>query len=186
MPWNYGDLAVSVTSKMINAKLRLMPYIYAQAIKATNTGIPFMRSMILEFPDDPTCAYLDKQYMFGDNILVAPVLHATTAKFYLPAGVWTDFFTEETITGPRWVTKDDALPVYVREGTVLLLGPEGVTVPDYEYGKVELEARSYQLKEGQQVVVDVPTGKGKDMAGSIRVGAKGVIDAWGLKIRLRK
>jgi alpha-glucosidase (family GH31 glycosyl hydrolase) len=180
---------VAVTSKMIKAKLRLMPYIYAQAIKATETGIPFMRPMILEFPDDPTGAYLDKQYMFGDNILVAPVLHADKAQFYIPSGIWTDFFTGETTTGPQWVTKTDypldALPVYVRPGTVLLLGPEDVTIPDYEYGKVELEARCYQLQDGQVVEVAVPTGKGKEMAGTVRVGSKGVIEAGRLHVSLR-
>lgn len=61
VPWIYGDQAVAVTSRLIKAKLRLMPYIYAQSIVAAETGLPVMRPMILEFPEDPTCAHLDKQ-----------------------------------------------------------------------------------------------------------------------------
>lgn len=61
VPWNYGDQAVAVTSRMVKAKLRLMPYIFRQAITASTTGIPVMRPMALEFPDDPTCLTLDKQ-----------------------------------------------------------------------------------------------------------------------------
>jgi alpha-glucosidase (family GH31 glycosyl hydrolase) len=61
VPWNYGDSAVAVTSKMVKAKLRLMPYLFAQAIKAHKTGLPVLRTMVLEFPDDPACQYLDKQ-----------------------------------------------------------------------------------------------------------------------------
>ena len=79
MPWKYGDDAVKTTAKMVKAKLRLMPYIFGQvsallllcderrtslnlqAIKATETGLPVMRSMVIEFPEDPTCALLDKQ-----------------------------------------------------------------------------------------------------------------------------
>ncbi|KAJ9092420.1 hypothetical protein QFC20_007375 [Naganishia adeliensis] len=74
---------------MTKAKLRLMPSLYAQSIYASNTGIPVMRSMIIEFPDDPTTPNLDKQYMLGERILVAPVFSDDTALFYLPAGKWT-------------------------------------------------------------------------------------------------
>ena len=61
VPWNYGDRAVEATSRMVRTKLRLMPYIFAQAIEASTTGVPVMRPMALEFPDDPTCLHLDRQ-----------------------------------------------------------------------------------------------------------------------------
>lgn len=116
--------------------------------------------------------------MFGDSLLVAPVLHASTAKFYLPAGTWTDFWSKETITGPKWVTKLDypldSIPVYVKEGSVILLGPETVDVPDYKYAEVELEARAYEVKE--VVAVDIPVGLGSEIAGVIKVGPNGIVE----------
>jgi alpha-glucosidase (family GH31 glycosyl hydrolase) len=126
--------------------------------------------------------------MFGDSILVAPVLHANKAQFYLPAGKWTDFFTGEIISGPAWVVKEeypiDMIPVYVRAGTVLLLGPEDVVIPDYEYGKVRLEARAYEL-EGE-VEVLVPEGVGREIVARVRVGPDGVVDAAGLDVVFRE
>lgn len=127
--------------------------------------------------------------MLGDSLLIAPVLHASTAKFYLPAGTWTDFWspTKETVTGPKWVTKSDypldSIPVYVKEGSVLLLGPEDVNVPDYNYAEVELEARAYEVKE--EVEVDVPVGVGADIAGKVKVGPNGIVDKGKFKITLK-
>jgi len=61
VPWNYGERAVEATSRMVRTKLRLMPYLFAQSIEAANTGVPVMRPMVIEFPDDPTCLQLDRQ-----------------------------------------------------------------------------------------------------------------------------
>lgn len=120
--------------------------------------------------------------MFGDALLVAPVFSDTTAKVYLPEGRWTCFWSGEVVEGPRWVvTSDypiDRLPVYVRPGSVILLGPADVEIPDYEYASVELEARTYEL-EGNEVTVRVPTGKGPAWAGEVTVGADGKIEATG-------
>jgi alpha-glucosidase (family GH31 glycosyl hydrolase) len=176
VPWNYGETAVRTAQRMVNAKLRLMPYIFAQAIEAATTGVPVMRPMILEFPEDPTCAYLDKQYMLGEALLVAPVFSASTATYYLPEGTWTDLWTNAKAQGPRWYTLHDypldCIPVFVKQGSILLLGPEDVTIPDYEYANVELEVRAYEITNDTEV--DVPTGKGKALAGKIVVGKEGV------------
>lgn len=185
VPWLYGDDAVRTTAKMVRAKCRLMPYIYAQSVLAHETGIPVMRLMILEFPDDPTAAYLDKQYMFGDNLLVAPVFHNTTATYYIPEGKWTCFWTGEVVEGPKHVKKEnypiDQIPVFVRPNSVLLLGPEDIEVPDYEYAKVGLEIRSYQLEK--EVEVKVPTGKGAKWAGSVKVAPGGKVSASGVAVK---
>lgn len=125
--------------------------------------------------------------MFGDSLLVAPVLHESRAQFYLPEGTWTCFWSNETEVGPKWITKEDypldSIPVYVREGTVLLLGPEDVVVPDYKYGEVQLEARAYQVKE--DVEVQIPVGEGKAWAGKITVGPNGIKDKSGFKVELK-
>lgn len=76
VPWLYDEEAVDVLRLFTKLKCRLMPYLYAQARKASDTGSPVMRAMLLEFADDPTCDYLDRQYMLGDALLVAPVFAA--------------------------------------------------------------------------------------------------------------
>ncbi|KAK8853024.1 hypothetical protein IAR55_003725 [Kwoniella newhampshirensis] len=115
--------------------------------------------------------------MLGDSLLVAPVFHDTTTTYYIPAGKWTDFWTGEVVEGPKYVTKEvplNSIPVFVRPNTVLLLGPEDITVPDYEYAKRQLEVREYQL-EGE-VHVDIPVGRGAEWAGSVKFAPGGKFD----------
>ena len=81
-----------------------MPYLYGQAVAAHRTGMPVLRPMAAEFPDDPACDHLDRQYMLGDRLLVAPVFTASgETSYYLPAGTWTHLQTGATVRGPRWV-----------------------------------------------------------------------------------
>jgi alpha-D-xyloside xylohydrolase len=123
VPWAFDEEAVDVTRKFTHLKLELMPYILQQAKITTETGVPLMRPMLVEFAEDRTCWTLDQQYMFGSDLLVAPVFNAHgKVEFYLPAGNWTNYFTGEKITGGRWVTEQhgfDSLPLYVREGSDL-------------------------------------------------------------------
>lgn len=135
------------------------------------------RAMFLEFPEDRTTHYLDRQYMFGPNLLVSPVFvpEGEEHEYYLPAGTWTSYFhPERTVVGPTWVKEVvpiDEIPVWVRPGSVLCLGPAGVGRPDYEYAK-EIEVQVYELAEGQVVQAAVPIGKGKKTAGVIKVEKK--------------
>jgi len=121
--------------------------------------------------------------MFGESLLVAPVFHASTATYYLPAGRWTCLWSDKVVEGPRWVTERDypltSIPVFVKENTVLLLGPSDIKLPDYDYGKVELEVRQYELNK--DVAVKVPRGKGKEIAGEICV-VSGKLDAGSFQV----
>jgi alpha-D-xyloside xylohydrolase len=128
VPWEFGEEAVDVARSFTRLKHRLMPYLYGAAVEAHRTGVPAMRPMLLEFPDDPTCRTLDRQYMLGPDLLVAPVFTADgEVEVYLPAGEWTHLLSGETVTGPGWrreVHGFDSLPLYVRPGTVLPLGAD--------------------------------------------------------------
>ncbi|MFF3320570.1 alpha-xylosidase [Streptomyces sp. NPDC003035] len=128
VPWEFGEEAVDVARSFTRLKHRLMPYLYGVAVEAHRTGVPAMRPMLLEFPDDPTCRTLDRQYMLGPDLLVAPVFTADgEVEVYLPAGEWTHLLSGETVTGPCWrseVHGFDSLPLYVRPGTVLPLGAD--------------------------------------------------------------
>ncbi|MBT2440501.1 alpha-xylosidase [Streptomyces sp. ISL-36] len=128
VPWEFGPEAVDVARRFTELKHRLMPYLYGVAVEAHRTGVPAMRPMLLEFPDDPGCRTLDRQYMLGPDLLVAPVFTADgEVEVYLPAGEWTHLLTGETVTGPAWrreVHGFDSLPLYVRPGAVLPLAAD--------------------------------------------------------------
>ena len=138
VPWVYDDEAVGVLRFFARLKHRLMPYLWSKAIEAHQTGTPMMRAMHLEFPDDPACDTLDRQYMLGDALLVAPVFTFDgTVDYYVPAGTWTSLLTGETIEGGRWVREThgtSSLPLLARHGFNI---PVALTDDKIEDGFVE-------------------------------------------------
>jgi len=135
VPWLYDEESVDVLRKFTKIKHSLMPYLYAQAIKATKTGIPVMRPMVMEYPDDSICHTLDKQYMLGDSLLVAPVFFADGhCDVYLPEGRYTNFLTGESVIGGKIIkgTYDYFnIPVFVPENTLLAVGRDDIAEYDY-------------------------------------------------------
>ena len=97
VPWNYDEEAVDVLRYYTELKKTLMPYIDKAREEAESSGLPVMRPMVLEFQDDPVCAFLDRQYMLGEKILAAPVFNEDGwTEFYLPAGTWTSIDGKDT------------------------------------------------------------------------------------------
>lgn len=130
VPWLYGDEAVDVCREFVELKLKLVPYLQRMAQQVHDEGLPMMRSMVLEFQDDPTCEDLDTQYMLGSDILVAPIFNEDgIARFYVPdAGegrVWHNLITGMEYEPNRWYTEQydyHTLPVLVRPNTDPLHG----------------------------------------------------------------
>lgn len=151
VPWVYDDEAVDVVRFFTRLKARLMPYLYKTAIETSVTGVPTMRSMVLEYTEDKTCHYVDKQYMLGDNLLVAPIFNdQSMAEYYLPKGTWTDFFTGEEKEGCGWITEKHgylSIPLMVKENSIVAIGAHD-DKPDYDYGD-GAELRLYALKDGR-------------------------------------
>ncbi len=149
VPWVYDEEAVDVVRFFTKLKARLMPYLYANAIHTSKTGIPMMRSMVIEFTEDKNCHYLDKQYMMGDSLLVAPVFNdESIAEYYLPEGNWTNFFTGKKRKGGKWYTEKVGyleIPLWVRENSAIVLGSRDDR-PDYDYSK-DNEIRVYELSD---------------------------------------
>ena len=168
VPWLYDEEAVDVVRTFTRLKASLMPYLYKTAIDTSRTGIPTMRSMVLEFTDDRNCAYLDKQYMLGDSLLVAPIFNdESLGSFYVPAGTWTDFFTGEVIQGGVWVEKKyDYLhvPLMVRENSIVATGARDDR-PDYDYADGAM-LNVYALTDGQKAETAV---YGMDQREELRV-----------------
>ncbi|MFI7117511.1 alpha-xylosidase [Amycolatopsis sp. NPDC049868] len=157
VPWLFDEEAVDVLRVFSKLKARLMPYLWQAAAQAAAEGTPMMRAMALEFPADPACAHLERQYMLGDSLLVAPVFSDEgEVTYYVPDGVWTDFFTGDEIQGPRWVTTVcDMLtvPLLVRPNTVLPLGAVDDR-PDYDYAD-GVTLRLYRLDDGARITTSV-------------------------------
>ena len=103
VPWIFDREACDVLRKFVKLKCALMPYLYRQAVKAHEEGIPLMRPMFLEFPGDRCCETLDKQYMLGDSLLVAPVFKESgEVEYYLPKGNWVNLLTGNSYMGGGW------------------------------------------------------------------------------------
>ena len=183
VPWLYDDEAVDVVRTFTRLKASLMPYLYKTSIDTSRSGVPTMRSMVLEFTDDRNCSYLDKQYMLGDNLLVAPIFNdESIGSFYLPKGTWTDFFTGEVAEGGVWVEKKYDylhLPLMVRENSIVAIGACD-DKPDYDYAN-GVELRVYALEDGKEcssVVYDMAQKEDLTVSvvkdgSSIRIRAKG-------------
>jgi alpha-glucosidase/alpha-D-xyloside xylohydrolase len=117
-----------ICRKYLELRYRLLPYLYSAVRECSLTGMPVMRALWLHFPDDPTAVARDDEYMWGRNVLVAPVVEkdATIRRVYLPGGAWHDFWSGELIEGGREISRPvdlETLPLYVRGGSILPLGP---------------------------------------------------------------
>ena len=117
-----------ICRKYLELRYRLLPYLYSVVHECTVTGLPVMRALWLHYPSDPNAVACPDQYLWGRNILVAPVVEkgATSRKVYLPQGAWYDFWTREKLEGGREFMRPvdlETMPLYVRAGTILPLGP---------------------------------------------------------------
>ena len=136
VPWTYDDEAVTVTRKFSKLKNSLMPYLWRNAVQAAQTGVPMMRPMVLSYTNDETCHHLDRQYMLGDSLLVAPIFNDQgTVRYYAPAGQWTNLLTNQLVSGEKWHNETHgylSLPLLVPENTILPIGSiHDRTVYDY-------------------------------------------------------
>ncbi|MCJ1331882.1 hypothetical protein MMC10_008574 [Thelotrema lepadinum] len=190
------ESCTGVLRKFTRLKRSLMPYIYAQAVEAAEKGWPMsVRAMALEFPEDPTAWFLDRQFMLGDSLLVAPVMaESGEVQYYLPEGKWTSWWDEKEVReGPRWVKEKHGfttLPLWVREGSVVLVGrEEGEKGEGFGYDWVGQggEVRVYGEGDGRKVGVVDAEGKavgevkaeGKDIEGVKALGEKWVVKHMG-------
>ncbi len=188
VPWNYDEEAVAVLSKFTKLKCSLMPYLFRAAIQSHEHGMPVLRAMMLEFPDDPACDYLDLQYMLGDSLLVAPVFSDDgTVNYYVPEGKWTNLLDGSVVEGPRWVRETHdflSLPLLVRPNSVIPVGSR-TDRPDYDYSD-GITLQVYQLEDGRQARVEIPSLDGKiettfdlkRQGTMININRQGMAKAW--------
>lgn len=193
VPWAYDDEACDVVRHFTQLKCRLMPYLYRQAALAHETGTPMMRAMIVEFPDDPGCDYLDRQYMLGDALLVAPVFSdAGEVSFWLPEGRWTHLIHNDEAQGGRWHKQRHdflSLPLYVRDNTLLALGANDQK-PDYAWHQ-DTAFQLFNLEEGREAICHLPAADGATLftlkarreGETLTVQGEGCATGWTLCLR---
>ncbi|WP_080145900.1 alpha-xylosidase [Marinilactibacillus piezotolerans] len=156
VPWVYDEEAVVVTRTFTKLKLRLMPYLMNEAVKATK-GIPMMRSMVLEFPDDPSTHALDRQFMLGDAVLVAPIFNDQgMVSYYVPEGRWTNFLTNQVVEGGKWYHETHnymTLPMMIKPNSLIIEGASEEQA-EYDYTK-DVTLHVFELSEGAEAKADV-------------------------------
>ena len=158
VPWAFDDEAVDVARQFTRLKMRLMPYLGQLGEIAHLEGLPVMRPMFLEFPEDPGAAMVDMQYMLGDQLLVAPIFTDDgTISYYVPAGRWTRVLDGGVVEGPGWRTEQhgfDSLPLLARPGAVIPWGAVHDR-PDYDWAD-GVELTTYGFEPGMSRTVAVP------------------------------
>ena len=163
VPWLFDEEACDILREFVNLKCRLMPYLYGQAVRSHKEGRPVLRPMFLDFPEDRACDTLDRQYMFGDSLLVAPIFKESgEVQYYLPEGTWYNLITGAEVTGGKWQKETHdyhSLPLMIRPNTVLALGNNDQK-PDYDYADgVSLLVSAFD--EGAEAKTEIPDLKGE-------------------------
>jgi len=143
-PWRYGDDALRFFRQYARLRSRLVPYVVSYGWQASEDGVPLMRPMVMEFPDDPAGYAFDLQYCLGRELLVSPVVRADgMVTTYLPGGKWTDWWTGAVHEGPTTIRRQvplEELPLYVRDESLVVLGPERSHVGERPADPLTVEA----------------------------------------------
>ncbi len=174
-PWSHGPEAEANFRRLAELRYRLLPYYCSLAWEAHLTGVPLLRPMMLEFPDDARFNATQDQLMIGDSLLLAPVLHAGARErsVVLPDGVWHDYWSTRTWTGGARVTVPaplDRVPLFVRGGAILPMVPPAACIADtVGFDEVELHlwppfGGSYLLREDDGLTRAYQRGEVRDDA----------------------
>ena len=185
--WDYGPAALDNYRKYAVLHMSLFPYIYAAAQEASRTGMPIMRALVLQYQNDDHARKVKDEYLFGPDLLVAPVVDENTSRVvYLPEGEWIDYWTGEAVHGGKVIIATaplDVLPLYARAGSVIPKIPEDVMtlVPEKESGNTSVKSmddrRIYELlppaaSYGQVALTDFEGRRLLHSAGSLTIEGK--------------
>jgi alpha-glucosidase len=126
--WAWGDVVLDLVREAVRLRYRLLPYIYATFLRAAETGAPVQRPLVFDYQYDLMVRDLDDEYLFGPDLLVAPVYGPgmTARQVYLPAGSWYDWYTDALVGGKRFITSDtpmEHIPLFARGGAIIAMWP---------------------------------------------------------------
>ena len=156
-PWQYGDLALEKVKEWINFRHRLTPYLYHTACQSHLFGIPMLRPLVMEYPDDPVAKIQNLSYMLGDSLLIAPGFDRDEYDLYLPEGQWMNIESKEVYEGRSFVPVENksfadggtSLLVFQKEGTSipLLAQSEVMRVPDGAWKEEDLDFMTFTTRD---------------------------------------
>jgi alpha-glucosidase/alpha-D-xyloside xylohydrolase len=164
-----------ICKKYLELRYKLMPYLYSLVKQTCATGLPILRALWLHYPEDPAAVVRGDEYLFGREMLVAPVVEkdATSRTLYLPRGSWYDFWTQEKFEGGREITRTvnlETIPLYCRAGAVIPSGPvkqyteEKVDAPltlsiypgaDGQFSLYQDDGRTFNYRNGEFTQIDI-------------------------------
>jgi alpha-D-xyloside xylohydrolase len=157
LPWNFRPAAAAAATEALRLRYRLMPYLYSAAVASARTGVPMMRAVLFDAPDDPAAWTADLEYLLGPDLLVAPMVTAEPARqVYFPGGRWVDHATGEMVEGGRYhrvFAPLDRIPLYVRHGALIPVAPPAETVADGPFR--DLTVVSWGGLDARTVISDV-------------------------------
>lgn len=141
-PWNFGQETQDAFRKLVGLRYRLIPYLYSESKKSSRQGLPVMRHLAFEFQEDPTSWNIDDQFMFGEAIMVAPILTRNDdRKVWIPPGLWYDAMNDSIIEGPKWIDVHAGIsdiPLFFRGGYAVVFGPEITHVNEKPEGPLNI------------------------------------------------
>jgi alpha-D-xyloside xylohydrolase len=160
--WKRDAETLRICRDYIRLHYRLLPYLWASAADCVKRALPVSRALVCEFPDDPTTWGISDQWLFGDSLLVAPILEESgRRRVYLPEGSWTDWWTGKRTEGPTWIEVEadlETLPLWLREGAVVPLAPAMDFVDQHPLESLTLRITPFR-GEGRRELI-VPTARG--------------------------
>src|SRR5262245_36761004 len=188
VPWAHGAEVEAICRRYAELRYQLLPYTYTLAWHAHRDGLPLMRPLVLNHPGDPRTWQLGGEYLWGDDLLVAPVTRegAVSWPVYLPAGTWFDFWTGVRVDGPAGITVDaplDRLPLFVRAGAIIPMGPliqhtgepqDLITLLIYPGGRSRFElydddGRSQAYRAGHYALTPIECEAGSDGGARVQI-----------------
>ena len=149
--YKFGEDCVRICKEYLQLRYRLLPYLWGSSYQCCETGLPITRALVIDYQDDPNVWNIEDQYLSGDYLMVAPIYTPDNKRMvYFPEGVWTDWHTGERIQGGIWkeIYADiETLPLYVKEGAIIPLGPVMNYVGEKEIDEIELRIYPFE-KDG--------------------------------------
>jgi alpha-D-xyloside xylohydrolase len=160
-PWEYGQEFMNDFRLAVEMKYKLMPYVYAQAKDCTEKGLPMVRALFIEFPDDPGSWLVEDEYLFGSCFLVAPLMHAqtTSRNVYLPAGQWIDYQTGRIYSGGWHNIEAGKIPavILVRDGAAIPLIKLAQSTIQMDWSNLDLVVYATDTQKSAQGLICLPS-----------------------------
>jgi len=162
-PWSFDEEVVDITRKFVELRYQLLPYLYTMFWEYINDGVPMLKPLVYFDQADPQTHYRTDEFIFGNQILVCPILepNAIGRRMYLPVGNWYNYWTEEVVAGKKefWVGTDyDQIPIFIKEGAIIPKYPVQQYVGELEFEEITLDVYYKLGKEKSMLYEDSQDG----------------------------